>query len=329
MKIYFCMLLLLLTGKIVIAQDFEIAIVDGNNNPLNLIGSKYTLTLSTITGSKKKIPFRSGGNYTIKASKGDTLTAANNNMLIALVLNKSVDTLFLGGKIIEKTKIVNNSTGSSKGYWVGSKIGYNLDGKSSDDIIGGAKIEINPSNLFEDTDHSLAVIGNIGTFSSNTNTADKTAALTKLAQSQSGLGIGLGYIYKLWGDNNEDQTTGKSTIARIEISGGYRLNSFRDPKVDTLSIALNQFRGAALFEFELKKWKNGGRLTVDIEGSYSAFNSDIYKSIFNEERGHRFALETTIVVPISGNFGFMANMTNTKGIKPVYQFGIAFKTNKE
>ena len=335
MKNFFYLLLLLIfISESGLCQKYTFQLTNPlEESPVNLSSKPFRVYWEKSDGSRVLIPTVNTGLYEVPsgAQAGDNvliLTPKNDIVLkqqLTSVLGSADDPLkyyFNDNEQLIK-KLMAGSTGSSKSYWVGAKVSYNVNGNGSDDIVGGTKIKLNPSVLFsEESQNSLAIIGNIGTFVSNAESQEKQEAISKLAQSTTGLGVGIGYIRDFVGKDSPAKIK-----TRMEATMNYRLNSFKDPINASESIGLNQFRQSVLFELELDKWKNEGVLTLSAEGSLSLFSKDDYNKIFSERKGNRVAFETTLIIPLSKNIGFMCNLIATPQFKPTYQFGISIKTD--
>jgi hypothetical protein len=332
MKKQFLLVLLILaaaTSSYAQSLNFSVKLT---GKEVNLAGRPYMVVIQGKGMKETPVDVTSDGEYYFSAEAGDFFVIRNTNthnvyQSIELTAAKAASTITVPlGTLDASVSQQSKSSISSSNYWMGASLAYNLEGGSSDDIIGGAKVVVNPSEIFGATDRSaLNIIGNIGTFSSNTAKEQGKTALAKLAQSQSGLSLGLGYQYG-WGKNRS--SNGRSYPVIFEVTTNYRLNSFTDPKVDSLTIGLSQLRTTAMLEFSMTEWKNGGQLTLSLEGSMANFSKSTYNRIFGEERDHRFAFEATVIVPVSATMGFLANVVTAQSMKPVYQFGFTINTGR-
>jgi hypothetical protein len=214
---------------------------------------------------------------------------------------------------------------SSKSYWMGATIGYNLAGKSTEDVVGSAKVVLNPlTNKF--LYGEWGIIGNFANFQGNLDKEEIDKSVRKITQTTQGLFLGLGSIWtpseKL---DDENEVLG---AFRISFSSGARLNSFTNVGADSTTEDLLQFRNSLGFEFEGGKWKNGGKLTLAIEGSVSFFDKTQYSKVFSESKSSLYVLEGTVVLPIAGNMGLLFNSTITANEKPAFLLGLLFRYDK-
>lgn len=315
------------------AQKYFIQLLNADEKPVDLSGSTYKIEILKPSGGKfSEEDQRSDGLYTFDASPGgffqisdaETGAISMKQLLSGIQGSPGSPIKYYFTTSIVRTLTNTGVAASSNNYWVGAKVSHNLNGGGSDDIVGGTKIKINPSTFFkEDSKNSLSIIGNIGTFVSNSNKDDVQSAISKLVQSQTGLGLGIGYIREFVSKESKAKVK-----TRAEFTTGYRLNSFKDPNDEKSSIGLNQLRSSLLFEAETMEWKNGGAMSLSVEGSHTTFSKTTYQKIFDEKKSGKVAAEITLIIPLSNNVGFLANVVMSKGIKPIYQFGISIKTNE-
>ncbi|RYF18330.1 MAG: hypothetical protein EOO42_15280 [Flavobacteriales bacterium] len=327
MKHFLSTLLLLAVFNLAFAQSNYTVQLQGTKN---LTTKPYLISVvDQVTQDKTDLPLKSNGTYSFTANAGDFFIITNlldqkDVLKFKLGATTTIDVGFVEDS---NSKAINSGAAiSSRNYWIGASIAYNVQGESSNDIVGGTKVIINAADIFEDDRNHLNIIGNVGTFFANTNKDDNSAALSKLAQSQTGLSIGLAYRLDLRGDTKAGNSpTNPDFSHTFEFATGYRLNSFKDPKIDTNTIGLSQLRTSILYELAILKWGKKGHLTLGFEGSMSRFSSTTYEQIFGYKKKTRFTFETTAILPISENIGFMANIISSQNMRPVYQFGFLIK----
>ena len=218
--------------------------------------------------------------------------------------------------------VVVSSNVSPKSYWLGATLAYNIDGGEVDNVVGSAKIGINPVRG-KYLGAEWAIVGNFANFISAQNKEKTEKDLLKVAQSSQGLSIGFGGTWEVI-------PRGDDFNFRCYFTSGYRLNAFQKvvKGADTLSVSLSQFRNTFGIEFEGFQFKQGGKLHFSAEGSVSAFDGDKYELVFGEKKSSLTNAEVTAILPIASNIGFLASGTYSKHFKPVYQFGIIFKDLK-
>lgn len=206
---------------------------------------------------------------------------------------------------------------SSKNYWIGASLGYNIGGTDIEDLVGSAKIMMNPFNgkIFGG---DFGVIGNFSNFLSVQNKEETDKNLTKILQSTQGLSFGLAGIWDL-------HKAESKVHSRFFYSLTGRLNAFKNVGADSINVNLYQFRNSVGVELETLEFKNGGALTFAIEATVGMFDQKKYEKIFNERKNSLTSLETSVVIPFSSNVGLLTNGTFSQGTKPIFQFGLIFK----
>ncbi len=213
--------------------------------------------------------------------------------------------------------VVMGGSSSPKSYWIGATLAYNIDGAEIDNVVGSAKVGINPVSG-EYLGASWGIVGNFANFISAQNKEKTEKDLLKVAQSSQGLSIGMAGTWEVFRHSNDFNL-------RCYVSTGYRLNAFQRVGKDSSSVSLSQFRNTAGIEFEGFRFNNGGKLHLSFEGSLTAFSENKYELVFGEKKSSLTSLEVTAILPIAGNIGFLANGTYAKQLTPVYQFGIVLK----
>ena len=296
------------------------SVKDENNTPMAGVTVK-NITKNKLTNTNNK------GEFEIEASKGDdisflyigfTSTVAkvsedNTALNINLYPNKSD---------LSQVVVLAGGGGSPKSYWLGATLAYNINGGEIENVVGSAKIGINPVTG-KYLGANWGIVGNFSNFISAQNKEKTEKDLLKVAQSAQGLSIGLAGTWEVFPRSDDFNF-------RMYLSSGYRLNAFQkvEKGADTVSVSLSQFRNTVGIEFEGFQFKQGGKLHFSAEASVSAFDGDKYELVFNEKKSSLTNAEITAILPIAGNIGFLACGTYSKNFKPVYQFGIIFKDLK-
>jgi hypothetical protein len=322
-------LVLILTAASSYSQREVIEIIgkltDSKGAPLSgwKIENSMIIDATTISGTKGEFKIKAALNDFLNFSKGEVIGQAFQVDSKTIADRKFTHVITYSPAEDQKAKSASSAL-SNKSYWMGATIGYNLAGKSTEDVIGSAKIVLNPLDQ-EFLDADWGIIGNFANFQGNLDKDEIDKSVRKLTQSTQGLYLGVGGI---WTAHENKKSEELISAFRISFSSGARLNSFTNVGMDSTTEDLLQFKNSIGFEFEGGKWKNGGKLTMAIEGSFSFFSKSQYSKIFSENKSILFVLEGTVVLPIASNMGLLFNSTITPKEKPAFLLGLLFKNNK-
>lgn len=305
--------LLLFFCELLNAQEKVKGIVKGTDNTpiagVAIVNSSKNITTST----------NAKGEFEIQAAINDILKVSS----VGYAINEFVISDTKAKLIIQLTEDhadlsqVVVAAVSPRSYWLGATVAYNMDGAEVDNIIGSAKIGINPVER-KHLGAYWGIVGNFANFISAQNIEETNKNLLKVAQSSQGLSIGVAGTWEIL-------PTAEDFNFRCYLMTGYRLNAFQKVGKDSISVGLNQFRNSLGIEFEGLKFKNGGKLHFSFEGSVTAFSRNKYELVFGEKKSSLSSLEITAILPIAQNIGFLANGTYCRDFASVYQFGIIFK----
>jgi hypothetical protein len=271
---------------------------------------------------KSKTKTDSLGFFIVSAKPGDKITLHSDVYDSEYyTLNDTTSTQIV---LLAKLKLMEIVTvgyaGSSASSWAGALLAYNLDGKSSENIIGSSKVRLNTAKKSYKW-FMLNIVGNIAKFTGTIDTAAVKKDIREIVQSTQGLSIGLEPLFLIKNDDKND------LYIRAWISPNYKVNQFNDVEIGNSkeNITLSQFRLCAGAEVEAIKFIDGDKLMhFGIEGAISYFNAEKYMQLFNENRNKLFSLEWNIIVPLFGTVGFIAGQTISNGTKPVFWTGIVF-----
>lgn len=270
----------------------------------------------------KRVKTDKNGNFKIEAREGDTLLFQKRDETATALRIETSD--YNKGSFSHSTETKVSAT--SDNYWFGATLGYNLAGKSIEDVVGSAKVVLNPLND-EWLGGKWGIIGNFSNFQGSVDKSEIEKSVRKITQTEQGLFVGIGSI---WTEpigkkiNFEDQSK-----LRFAFSSGARLNSFTNIGVDSSTADLLQFRNSLGAEFEGGAWKNGGKLTFSVDASVGFFTKSDYKKIFNEDKTSIFVLDASAILPASKNMGILVSSTFTPKEKPTFMLGIIFKTSQD
>jgi len=324
---------MLLFAFIAHSQIFQLkgVVYSSDNRPLE--GCIVGLKESTNENKSQVVTVTNiNGYYSLEAEIGDTIEfkypyhetfiqiLENTNELNVKLMQVRIPV----GDVLT-TSFVSSSV-STRNFWVGSKIGYNFAGNTAEDFfVGSASIAL---NLFDNKDshNTFGVIGNIGNFKFNKDTAD-SKNIQKLAQSINGLFVGLGYTHEtaIVGASKNSLDQYPISYFREFITSGARLTTYTNVGQEKLTLNFPQFVTTAGLEFEQTGFKNGGSITASMGVSLYLFDKMIYKDIFEEEKGKLITLDFTVILPIAKNMGFFINGTFAKKTPASYILGIIFK----
>jgi hypothetical protein len=252
------------TNAVIIALCFSLFCISAYSQDC----PKRTGTIKDNTGSP--IP---GVTVTVKGTHNSTVATADGSFSIN-VCPGDILTFDVIGLTSTSLAVQNGATDSNAGglqihlsgqdsgfspysYWSGAKLSYNVNSKATgaDKFVGGASFLINSVQL-KSPNVKMDVVGNIGNFSSSDSDDENGKKITKIAQSESGLSMGLAFTRPInWGVNSEYSV-------RPYFITGHKLNSFAatkkdssgNAKTDTGTVALNQWHNTLGVEFEGFKW---------------------------------------------------------------------------
>ena len=209
---------------------------------------------------------------------------------------------------------------SSQSSWVGATVGYNFQGKSTDNVIAGARVRLNEVEQFKTHKHfDLLVIGNISKITSSG--SDSIAQeVNSIIQSTQGLSVGISPIWTINPDNAD------SNFFRLFATANYKLNAFKDIGIDRETINIGQGRFTLGFEFEGFEVVDGGKFNFNLELGLSVFEEDNYYKVFCKHYNSITSLESSLIIPISGKFGIMTSYTMSNRTKPVFQAGFLIRS---
>jgi hypothetical protein len=277
-------------------------------------------TITNKTQSKSTSTDQSG-KFEIEANVNDVLSISyigysslqfelkglKDPLQIKLISSESIESVVVGG-------------GSPKSFWLGATIGYNIDGANVDNVVGSAKMAINPIKK-QYLKADWGIVGNFSNFISAQDKEKMTKDLLKLSQGSQGLSISIAGTREILPSNSNFNF-------RMYFLTGYRLNAFQKVGKDSISVGLSQFRNSFGLELEGLEFEKGGKIHFSIEGSLAFFDESKYNLIFSEKKKTMATLEASVILPIASNIGFLINGTYNKRFAPVYQVGIIFKDLK-
>ncbi len=224
--------------------------------------------------------------------------------------------------------VVVSISASSRNYWVGAKVGYNLIGETDDNFfVGSASVEI---NLLDNLPrkHLFGVVGNLGNFQFS-ESEDNSKDIQKLAQSVNGISLGLGYTHEsnripLTYDYDDPYLYFRQ-FARI----GVRYNSFKDVGEENETVNFAQFVINSGLELELYGFKNGGALSFSSGLSLYIFDNSLYKQLFEEEKSSILTFDATVTLPLSKSLGLFVNGTFARNTSAAFILGLVVKPDLE
>lgn len=211
-----------------------------------------------------------------------------------------------------RTEIDESTTSEThKSYWIGGTLAYNIQGLSTDYVIGAANIQLTEFDFPSATRFSMSVIGNLSNLS-DLSPDTLSRKLDNIIQSNQGLSIGLMPMYNLKIGNVED--------LRLYGRLSCKINAFKDAKDETNNLI--QGRLSLGFEWEQLKTKGGAPLHLSAEGVFTAFDASIYNQIFRQKRNYLLGTEMNLILPISNTLGFLVKANYVYQGRPLYQIGI-------
>lgn len=292
--------------------------------------------------TKEQLP---GVSITVNSSdgsfKGGTHTDINGTFAVSANLGDILEFFYIGflpSKLVidENTElnfvyelepsiglegVVVTGVGSSSSSWVGATLAYNLDGNSSENVIGAAKVKINTVKRF-DSRFRLNVIGNITKFSGVVEIDELDRGIRDLIQSSQGLSVGMEPL--IFVKDTED------TKLRVWGNLNYKLNQFQDVEINSISenVSISQFRVAAGGEVEAFKMLDGERfIHLGIEISKTYFDENKYQMVFNDSKSSLLALEWSFILPLNGSLGIVFGQVLSPDIKSTFNAGIIIAGN--
>lgn len=281
---------------------------------------------ATVTNkqTKKATQTDANGRFEIEASVNDVLTigfVGYSTSEVTVSDDKAIlDIRLLNTGADLESQVVAFTSLSPKSYWLGATIGYNIDGADVDNVVGSAKVGINPIKG-QYLKAEWGIVGNFANFISAQDKDKMDKNLTKLAQSAQGLSIAVAGTWELLPKGNDFNM-------RCFFTTGYRFNAYQKVGKDSVTVGISQFHNTAGLEMEGLEFKNGGKLHFSAELGLSVFSQKKYELVFSEKKSSLLSLAVTAILPIAANIGFIAGGTYAKGMIPVYQFGIVFKDRK-
>ncbi len=216
------------------------------------------------------------------------------------------------------------SSYSSASSWVGATLAYNLDGKSSENVIGAAKVKINSVKRFDGKRFNLNIIGNISKFTGIVDKDELELGIRDIIQSSQGLSVGLEPLFNV--ARKEDM------IIRVWSNLNYKLNQFQNIEVDAelVDVSLSQFRFALGAEIETFQLSDGGRfMHLGVELSQTFFDEAKYLQVFNESESSLFALEWSFILPLNGTLGIVFGQVISPDIKPTFNAGLIIAAGRQ
>jgi hypothetical protein len=213
---------------------------------------------------------------------------------------------------------------SPQSVWVGATLAYNFLDKGTENIVGAAKVTIAPVKQFENNKHfKVFVVGNLSKITSSLSKEDPIKDVNEIMQSSQGMSIGVSPVYTINPDNKNEN------IFRAYGSANFKVNGFQDVGQDEETVNITQFRGTLGIEFEGWAISDGGPFNLSTEFIFSAFDKKDYAKVFNEGAKSAVGMETTFIIPIGHNFGFLASWTVSDKTSSVFQTGVIVKTSKK
>lgn len=326
MKILFKanLFLLLITPIFLSAQDTITVrgqVVDNENLPLPGVN---ILVQGTNNGTQTDFD----GSYTINNVSPDAVLIFT--YIVQKDIRRNVNGLTMinvkmeeDAQALEEVATVGVSA-STRNYWVGAKVGYNLLGDSDDNsFVGSAAIEI---NLLDNLPrrHLFGVIGNLGNFQF-TQSEDNKDDIQKLAQSVNGISLGLGYTH----ESNKIPLTNHYNNPHLYFRQfarmGVRYNSFKDVGEANETVNFAQFVVNGGVELELYGFKNGGALSLSSGVSLYLFDNSLYEQLFEEEKSSLLTVDVTLTLPLSKSLGLFTNGTFARNSSPIFVLGLVVK----
>jgi hypothetical protein len=237
---------------------------------------------------------------------------------------------------------------SPKNYWIGARVGYNLVGSpSSDNFIGAVKTTINVRKP-DDKGYQFAVLGNIGKYKFD-QSEEENNTISTVAQSATGLQVGLGWTYE-WQEKTKakESTGGKAgdkkdlrlfrkmramrngsskPLKRVYFTPFYKYNRFINIGPDSSTVNLSQGKFAFGMEYQYEGFKDDGALTFSLEPSITFFDKGLYKQVFGVERWNLPAIDASFTLPFSATAGFHVSATFAPQMYPVYMIGVILRGN--
>lgn len=311
-------------------------------NPQNVFSQVDSLLIKGVVVEKKGSTPLQGASISVVNKRYGTLTDDKGRFVLKVIAGDLVKVDFIGYKSITQkidkpdqpmlialeqddsgiNYLVVNAV-SNKSYWsgasMGASIGYNVNSKGgTDNIVGGATVIINPmSHKYSKTE--WAIVGNIANFMNTVSTQVTKTDLSKLAQSNNGLSVGIGGTREFqFGVDNE-------LAFRVYGFTLYQLNSFQKTG-DTTHTSISQWKNTLGLELEGFTFKQGGAMTFGVSANYGIFDANAYKTVFGEKKAKIFSLESTVILPLSNQFGFLFSGTYSRSFQPIFMLGIIIKT---
>jgi hypothetical protein len=291
--------------------------------------SGVAITNITAVPTPAPVTSDSKGKFSIAAAQTDVLMLVLQGYGIKKIDLTEISLAHPLTIVLEPQGAAGNQLGgsiSSESYWVGAKVGYNFNGFGDDfenNFIGSAKILVNLANKKSvNSKLTWGIISNISDFITNENKEDANKNLEKIALSIQGFGAG---IY--WGQLLNKKSD-PLLASRFYVTAKYRLNTFKNVGVDSITVNLSQFHPSVGFEFEGFQFANKGKLNISCELSLSAFSKADYFKISRLSKGSLLSFETNIILPLNQTFGFYSSGTFAPDMKPIFLFGVIVKDTK-
>jgi len=288
-------------------------LTDQKGNPL-----KFWAVKNLQTGEKTHTD--ENGKFIIHANQDESLAFSSGKFMVP---DFQVTNVEIASKILDYTTNIVQSPNAgaaltTDSYWLGATLGYNLGGNSSEDVVGSAKVMINPMSdkLFG---AQWGVIGNFSNFQTAQDKGNTDKNIKSVIQSSQGLFLGLSSLWTL----NKDA----DVKTRIQYTMGGKLNGFTHVGPDSSTQTLIQYKNSLGFELEGFQFSKGGMLNLSFEGSLLLFDKGIYQKVFNSSKSSLLTFEASVVLPISTNTGILFNSTFAQSSQPVFLVGVIFKTN--
>ena len=207
--------------------------------------------------------------------------------------------------------------GSSASSWVGATLAYNFDGKSSENVIGAAKVKINSVKRFEGQRFNLNIIGNISKFTGIVDKDELELGIRDIIQSSQGVSVGLEPLFNV--------TQKRDLIVRVWSNFNYKLNQFQDIEINSVieDVSISQFRVALGGEIETFQLSDGGRfMHFGAEVSMTLFDEAKYLQVFNETKSSLYAFEWSFILPLNGTLGIVFGQVISPDIKSTFNAGL-------
>ncbi|MBN8666334.1 MAG: hypothetical protein J0M30_02445 [Chitinophagales bacterium] len=264
------------------------------------------------------------GDFLIDASENDKIIIFHPAFHPKEIILSAQNVASIFAEALDPISDAKNAPLAPNSTWIGAKIGYNFDGFSDDenDFIGAAKVRLNMAETkFENFD--FGVIGNVSDFISNSSKEEKETSLQKLTLSVSGLSVG---IYGQHFITRKDEKDAKvRTSSSVYYTANYRLNTYQNIGVDSITVNLSQFKSSFGYQFEGLNFTKKGSLNISVEGSFYAFDPGRYEKIFNNRKGTMFSLEIGAILPINEMIGFFVSTTMAPKVEGVFLCGLIVK----